>query len=197
MLSKMIDSELEIRKRELRDLLRNKALLRRSPQEEPFKLASGGNSWVFFDCKLVTQDPQGIALIAEIVFELVKHYKLDGIGGIETGAIPICTAVAQLSFQRGNPIPAFWVRHFPKEHGTRNLIEGGLRSNSKVVILDDVTTKGNSLWKAVEAVLQIDCRIVEIITMVDREKGAREKFENAGFKFTPLFQISEFIKSQS
>ena len=193
----MINSEVEINKRKLKELIERKAFLRRSPPEEPFKLASGGVSWDFFDCKLVTQDPEGIALVAEIVFEKVENYQLDAIGGIAHGAIPICTAVSLLSFQKGKSIPAFWVRDAPKEHGTKKLIEGVLQPDSRVVILDDVTTKGNSLWKAADAVRRVNCRIVEIITMVDREKGAREKFENAGFKFTALFQISDFTKSQS
>ena len=64
----------------------------------------------------MTQDPEGIALTASIVFNMVKDRNLDAIGGIETGAIPICTAVAQLSFLKGNPIPAFWVRRRMLRH---------------------------------------------------------------------------------
>jgi orotate phosphoribosyltransferase len=185
-------NELKNYRERLKDIIQRKAFLRRLPNEEPFKLASGGTSRTFFDCKLVTQDPEGIALVAEMIFEKVKNYHLEGIGGIELGAIPICSAVSLLSFQRGMPIPAFWVRHRPKEHGTRNKIEGELKPNSRVVILDDVTTEGNSVEEAINAVLEIKCEIVEIITMIDREKGARKKFENAGFKFTPLFKISDF-----
>jgi len=185
-------SELEICREKLRSLIQRKAFLRRLPNEEPFRLASGGKSWTFFDCKLVTQDPEGIALVAEMIFERVKDYHLNGIGGIETGAIPICTAVSLFSFLRRMPIPAFWVRHKPKERGTKNKIEGGLKPNSRVVILDDVTTEGNSVGEAVNAVLEANCEIVEIITMIDREQGARRKFENAGYKFTSLFTISEF-----
>lgn len=192
MLSKMVRSELETRREKLKNLIARKAFLRRRPHEEPFELASGGKSRVFFDCKLVTQDPEGIALVAEIVFEKVKNYQFDAIGGIAHGAIPICTAVSLLSFLKGNPIPAFWVRDKPKEHGTKKQIEGVLQPNSRVVILDDVTTEGNSLEKAVNKVLERNCEIVEIITMVDREKGARERFENRGFKFTSLFKISDF-----
>lgn len=188
----MAISELEIYRKRLKNLIQQKAFLRRLPDEEPFRLASGGTSWTFFDCKLVTQDPEGIALVAEMIFERVKNYHLDGIGGIEIGAIPICTAVSLLSFLRGMPISAFTVRHRPKEHGTKNKIEGELKPNSRVVILDDVTTEGNSVGEAVSAVLKMNCEIVEIITMIDREQGARKKFENAGFKFTSLFTISEF-----
>jgi len=197
MLSQMTTNKIENLRKRLKELIQSKAFLRRSPQEEPFQLASGGSSRVFFDCKLVTQDPEGISIIAEIVFEHVEDYKLDGIGGIEIGSIPICSAVAQLSFLRGKPIPAFVVRHVRKEHGTKNKVDGELKSGSKVVIVDDVTTEGNSMEEAVGEVQKINCEIVELITMVDREKGARERFEGKGLKFTSLFKMSDFTENQS
>lgn len=81
------------RRKRLKIIFENKAFLKRSPSEKPFKLASGGSSYVFFDCKLVTQDPEGIALIAELIFDRVSKFDIDAIGGIQTGAIPIGTAV--------------------------------------------------------------------------------------------------------
>ncbi len=197
MLSKMFALELENQKKRLKEIMEEKAFLVRSPLrgEQPFKLASGDESWVFFDCKPVTQNPEGISLIAEIIFGMIKDYNLDAIGGIETGAIPICTAVAQLSYLRGAPIPAFWVRHERKKHGTMNRIEGGLQPNSRVVVVDDVTTKGNSVIEAVDAVKELNCKIMAVITLVDREAGARTNIEQKGLKYNSIFKKSDF-KSQ-
>ena len=66
-LVKMTDSLLASHKRSLKELIRSKAFLRRSYDEKPFKLASGDTSRTFFDCKLVTQDPQGIKLIIPFI----------------------------------------------------------------------------------------------------------------------------------
>lgn len=192
-LVRMTDNVLEDRRRILKGLIESKAFLRRAPGEKPFELASGGTSDIFFDCKRVTQDPQGIVVVAEVIFEMVKDYNLDGIGGIVHGSIPISTAVAQLSFLKGSPIPSFWVRQEPKKHGLKNLIGGKLQPGSRVVILDDVTTQGGSVGKAVDAVLKRNCEIVELITMVDREKGARKRFEDMGIKFTSIFKMSDFV----
>ncbi len=57
-----------------------------------------------------------------------------------------------------------------------NKIEGRLQPNSRVVVVDDVTTKGTSVLKAVEAVREIDCEIMEVITLVDREAGAKKTY---------------------
>jgi len=147
---------------------------------------------VFFDCKPVTQDPEGISLISELIFDHISKYKVDSIGGIETGAIPIETAVSQFSFIRRRPIQGFWVRQERKTHGTEKWIEGNLNPRSNVIIVEDVTTKGNSVFKSIEKVRELECNIVEVISLVDREEGARKRLADAGYHFTSIFTISEF-----
>jgi orotate phosphoribosyltransferase len=176
----------------LKVIFEKKAFLKRSDSEKPFKLASGGSSYVFFDCKPVTQDPEGIALVAELVLDRISKYKVDAIGGIQTGAIPIGTAVAQLSFIRKKPIQAFWVRQEKKTHGTEKWIEGNLEPRSNVIIVEDVTTKGNSVFESIEKVRELECNIIEVISLVDREVGAKKRLAEEGYKFVSLFTISEF-----
>jgi len=40
------------------------------------------------------------------------------------GAVPLAGAIAQLSWLKGHPIAAFFVRKKPKEHGARLAVEG-------------------------------------------------------------------------
>jgi orotate phosphoribosyltransferase len=178
----------------LKAIFASKAFLRRQPPEKPFRLASGGESWVFFDCKPVTQDPEGISLVAELIYSRVSRYGIDAIGGPETGAIPITTAVAQLSYSKKNPIRSFWVRRQRKDHGTEKWIEGDLQPRSKVVIVEDVATRGNSVYEAIERVVEpgMDCTVAEVITLVDREQGARAKLEQAGYSFSSIFKMLDF-----
>jgi orotate phosphoribosyltransferase len=182
------------RMKRLKEIFNQKAFLRKKPGEAPFKLASGGTSMVFFDCKRVTEDPEGIALIAELIFDRISGHAVDAIGGIQTGAIPIETAVTQLSFLRSKPINGFWVREQKKTHGTEKWIEGNLEPHSNVVIVEDVTTKGNSVFNSIDRVRELECQILEVISLVDREEGARKRLADAGYIFTPMFTISEFSK---
>jgi len=188
----MIAKTLNTNRERLKNLIQEKAFLRRGPHEKPFVLASGATSREFFNCKNVTQDPEGISLIAEIVFDMIKDLNVDAIGGVPFGAIPISTAVAQISIRKQKPIPAFWVREKRKGHGTMSIIEGGLEAGSRVVIVDDVTTTGKSILKNIKPVQDLGCEIVEVITMVDREAGAEKRFKEAGYKFVPIFCMSEF-----
>jgi orotate phosphoribosyltransferase len=161
-------------------------------------LASGRKSDFYFNLKPTMLDPEGAALLAELTYEALKDDGLDYIGGLEMGAVPLAGAVAQLSWLKGHPIAAFFVRKKPKEHGARLAVEGLARSEilqgKRVVIIEDVTTTGESALKAVDAVRDAGGEVVLVLTMVDREEGAVETFAQAGLAFRWLFRASEYLK---
>lgn len=75
-----------------------------------FRLTSGGLSNYYFNCKRVTLSPEGMYLIGNIIYDMIKDLNVKGIGGLTLGADPIATAVAYTSYLKGNPIEAFVVR---------------------------------------------------------------------------------------
>ena len=97
-----------------------------------------------------------------------------------------------ISLKNGRPLFGFYVRKEPKKRGTRKLIEGNLEKGEKVVVVDDVTTKGSSVIKAINAIRDFGCEVVKVISIVDREAGARENFRNIGVDFESLFTKSDF-----
>ena len=161
-------------------------------------LASGRKSDFYFNLKPTMLDPEGAALLADLTYEALKDDGLDYIGGLEMGAVPLAGAIAQLSWIKGHPIPAFFVRKKPKEHGARLAVEGLANDESlkgkRVVIVEDVTTTGGSALKAVEAVRETGGEVVLVLTMVDREEGATETFAQAGLAFRSLYKAGEFLK---
>ena len=173
----------------LKGLIKQKAFLH-DPHKK-FKLASGEESHYFFDLKRVLLDPEGISLIARCVFDKIKNTPVKYVGGLEIGSIPITTALCQLSWQEKQPINGFLVRKAKKERGTEQLIEGNLDRGQKVIIIDDVITKGNSVMKAIDAVKDLNCTVECVIAIVDRE-NATEMFKERGIKYAPLFNKSEF-----
>jgi orotate phosphoribosyltransferase len=160
-------------------------------------LASGRKSDFYFNLKPTMLDAEGACLLAELTLEALIDEKIDYVGGLEMGAVPIAGAIAQLSFQRGCPIQAFFVRKKPKEHGAKLTVEGLTKGESlqgkRVVIVEDVTTTGGSALKAVDVVREAGGEIAFVLTMVDREEGATETFKDAGLAFRSLFRASEFL----
>jgi orotate phosphoribosyltransferase len=161
------------------------------------KLASGRTSNFYFNLKPTMLDAEGAALLAELTVEALANERIDYVGGLEMGAVPIAGAIAQLSFLKGQPIQAFFVRKKPKEHGARLSVEGLAPGESlkgkRVVVVEDVTTTGGSAIKAVEAVKESGGEIAFVLTIVDREEGADESFREAGIPFRSLFRASEFL----
>ena len=160
-------------------------------------LASGRESDFYFDMKPSMLDPEGAHLIAGQLFEALRGSGAEYVGGLEMGAVPITGGVCQLSFERGQPFKGFFVRKQAKGHGARKLVEGLTRtetlSGKKVVILEDVTTTGESAWKAIEAIQETGAQVMMVISLVDREEGAEAFFAGKGMKFLSLFKASEFL----
>jgi len=61
----------------------------------------------------------------------------------------------------------------------------------RFVILEDVTTTGGSSMKAVEAVRGEGAEVIKVLTMVDRQEGAKEAFAKAGIPFASLITATE------
>ncbi len=161
-------------------------------------LASGRKSDFYFNLKPTMLDPEGAALLAELTYDALKDDGLDYVGGLEMGAVPLAGALAQLSWMKGHPIAAFFVRKKPKDYGARLAVEGLATGESlsgkRVVIVEDVTTTGGSAIKAADAVRDAGGEVVLVFTMVDREEGAVEAFRDAGIPFRSLYRAYEFLK---
>jgi orotate phosphoribosyltransferase len=175
------------KRRRLQEIIRDKSLLK----ESDFVLASGAHSNYYFDMKQTTQDPEGVTLVADVLFDYLRKFDFEYLGGLATGAIPIMAAVCMRSWPE-RPIPGFFVRDEAKDHGTRKLIDGVIKNGARVIIVDDVTTKGDSAMKAVHGVRARNCEVVAVISLVDRLEGARENFERAGVPFEALFDTRDF-----
>ena len=134
--------------RQLRDIIRLRSL-----RTGDFTLSSGKKSSYYLDCRMTTLDPQGALLIARLILGRIREHKIqsDAIGGLTIGADPIVAAVAVVSAIEGQPLPAFIVRKESKGHGTQRLIEGyDGKPGSRVIIVDDVCTTGDSILKAAD-----------------------------------------------
>ena len=163
--------------------------------EEPvFKLVSGRMSNYYFNCKAVTLHPEGMHLIGNLIYDMVRDSGARGIGGLTLGADPIADAVAYTSYLKGNPVEAFVVRKSAKSHGTMQWIEGNVQKGDRVVIVDDVITTGKSTIEAINKAKEAGLDVVKVIALVDRQEGGRENIETLGFNVEPVVTREEVMK---
>lgn len=166
-----------------------------------FTLASGAKSNYYIDCRLTTLDAEGAALVGKVVYDLISRraeelkVKVTGVGGLTMGADPIALATGMQSFRANpsSPLQPFVVRKAPKSHGQTKLIEGNFKAGDKVVVIDDVVTKGDSTIAAIEAVKREGGEVAFVAVLVDRQQGGREKIENLGYSVVSAFTKDELL----
>lgn len=161
------------------------------------KLASGRVSDFYFDMKPSMLHPEGASLIAEQILLRLKDADAHYVGGLEMGAVPITGAVCKYSYEQGYPVLGFFVRKEAKAHGAKKLIEGLAKNETlegkRVVVVDDVTTTGESAMKAVQACRDVGADVVSVVSIVDRDEGARDFFAKHSLEFNALFSAREFL----
>ena len=161
-------------------------------EKEDFTLASGRKSKHFFDMKPVMMDPECAHLLGVLIHHQIETIgQVDAVGGLELGAVPL-TGIAIAKAGRGSSLKGFIVRKEPKGRGGRKTgnppgIEGSsLESGHRIVLLEDVTTTGGSALKAAQRLIEMGCDVASCITILDRQEGGSEAFQEAGITLTPL-----------
>jgi len=180
-------------KKRLYELIKERSL--KIADEPIFKLSSGKLSRYYLDLKRVTLDPEGGYLIGNLVYDMVKPFEINAIGGLTLGADPIAYATALISHQKGSPLKPFVVRKEPKGHGTKRQIEGNVLPGERVVVVEDVVTTAASSLKAVKACREYGLEVVAVCCIVDRNEGGRENLEKEGLKLYSLFTIDDFLNT--
>ena len=131
--------------------------------ENPFTWASGWKSPIYCDNRKTLSYPDIRTFIkiqiASIIAE--KYEDVDVIAGVATGAIAQGALVAE---ELGKPF--VYVRSAPKDHGLENVIEGDLKPNQKVVVVEDLVSTGQSSLKAVEALRKDGCDVIGMVAIM-------------------------------
>ena len=83
------------------------------------------------------------------------------------------------------------IRKAKKDYGTTNLIEGDLEKGNLVVVFEDVTTTGDSLLTAIEAILENGGKVKKAFVIVDRAEGAIDNLKENGIILEPLISVDD------
>ena len=158
-----------------------------------FRLASGRMSQFYIDCKTTTLTPEGLVLTGEVIYERIKGCNIQGIGGLEFGAIPLALATSIHAFRQGVSLQPFVVRKQAKERGLKKAIEGQIDEGARVVVLEDVVTTGGSSLAAVERLREAHIEVDHILAVVDRDEGGKESILRAGLRLESLFTLDDLI----
>ena len=179
------------RREELRQLIVAKGLRRGMPVQ----LVGGTTSPFYFDLRSIVMHGPSMPLVGAAYQSLLEDPRFSPtfqVGGPATGAIAPATLLA---FHRTTaldfPTNAFYTRTEAKAHGLQNTLEG-FTSGQPVVLIEDVTTSGNSLLKSAAVVRTQRVSILGALSLIDRGAGAKEALARAGIPLQSVFTLDDF-----
>jgi len=149
--------------------------------EGNFVLRSGRTSKYYLDKYLFETQPEILRALAE---KFAKHVdaSVDLIGGAELGGVPLAAAVAMQT-----NIPFIIIRNSKKDYGTSKQFEGPNPQGKTVLLVEDIATTGGQVLEAAKTLKASGATVKKIVAVIDRQEGARENIEQAGFAFESLF----------
>lgn len=159
-----------------------------------FTLKSGQRSTYYLDVRKLLLDPQGLMLTSEACASIFNTFEeADVVAGVELGAVPLSSAIL-LTFAQKNvqpPVRGAVIRKKVKDHGTAKRVEGYIKPNDIVVIVEDVVTTGSSTVEAIKAAWDEGLKVCGVIAVIDREQGGKKAIEDMGVEYYPLMKVAD------
>jgi uridine monophosphate synthetase len=118
----------------------------------------------------------------------VRTLSFDRIAAVPYAGLPIGVALA-LEMN----CPMIYPRLEVKEHGTRRAIEGSYSAGERVLLVDDLITRGDSKLEAIAPLEQAGLIVGDVLVLIDREQGGAIDLSERGYHLHALLQLTELV----
>jgi orotate phosphoribosyltransferase len=150
-----------------------------------FTLRSGRKSSYYLDKYRFETQPDVLAELGRLLAQRVGP-QVNRIAGAELGAVALAAASAMAANK-----PFVIIRNRKKDYGTAKQVEGELNRGETVLIVEDVLTTGGQVLESCQILREAGAVIDKIVGVIDRQEGARENIERAGYRFEALFTVAD------
>jgi len=166
--------------------------IRRSPPERIVSRNGAPLKWIF-DLRPIMLDPELLDRLSGLILDCMPENGPIQIGGMEVAAIPIVIACILKAHKTGRESSGFIIRKERKTTGLGRIIEGEIKSNIPIVIVDDIINSAENLERAFEILENEGHAPTKVIVIVDFNSKQAQLWKNKRkISFTSLFRLSDF-----
>lgn len=155
-----------------------------------FTLKSGLKSPFYIDLRQAQSYPETFHTIVETYGQMLEDVDSTVLlAGVPEAGTPLAAATGYATKRK-----LVQPRKVVKDHGTKSSVEGAFNEGDRVVMLDDLITKGDSKLEAINQVESAGLAVERFIVLVDREQGGMETIAKAGYNIEAAVKVSSIIE---
>ncbi|MDR0985541.1 MAG: orotate phosphoribosyltransferase [Mycoplasmataceae bacterium] len=158
---------------------------------KPFTWASGIKSPIYTDNRVIISFTKTRDLIESSLAKLIKqkYPTVKAIVGTSTAGIPHAAYVSKIM-----NLPMAYVRSKVKDHGRVKAIEGELKLNTRVVVIEDLLSTGNSCLEVVKILKQNKMKVLGVVSIFTYNmKSCVDNFKKNKCQWYSLTSLDELL----
>ncbi len=156
------------------------------------------NSPVYVNLRKLVSNPRALARAARVMQEKVQTLQsmrhpqvqpFERVCGIPFGGLHLATA-----FSLRTTTPMIYVHPAKERNGSRVFVEGVYEEGEHVLLIDDLVTTGGGIVETAEFLrTNAGLRVRDVLVLVDREEGARERLKARGYNLISILGLEPML----
>src|SRR3989344_75140 len=174
----------------LKTLIKERVVIRHQESGVPLIGMRGEPVPCILDFRAVLMEPEFLELFCELFWNTYENRAPFQVGGMESAALPLVTAIVMSAKKRGISVTGFYVRKSRKPTGQQKNIEGTL-TDAPIILVDDMISSGTSLMRQIAVLKEGHKRVDDIFVLV-RSRESYRFAKEADIRISAPFSLRDF-----